>query len=283
VWETAGPPPPSGPSVGRYGLAVGITVFVIVSQYFLPQSVPALQPLYTSLAGDLFVVYGIPILAFLGLVGAGPLRHWSQRMRVATVQGLAWFGALEVLSVLVVLVLTVVYLAVDPSALGLLSRQNPALTQAMGAPWFFVGLSFAIGAVEETIFRGWLFGFWMGRGGSWLFPAVWTSVLFAGVHLYYGTTYGIVAPLIFPTLFFTGFAFAATFRASGGNLVVVALLHGVFDASAFLTLISPDGGLALRYGVVLVGLVIAVVLWAQHAEPPTRPPIPAGDADRFPR
>ncbi len=268
MWEAAGPPPPSGPSVGRYALGVGITVFVIVSQYFLPQLVPALRPVYGSLLGDLLVVYGIPVVSFVGLVGVGPLRHWAQRMRLATVQGLAWFGALEVLSLVVVIVLTVVYLALDPSALSLLSKQNPALTQAMGAPWFFVGLSFAIGAVEETIFRGWIFGFWMARGGSWVVPAVWTSLLFAGLHLYYGTTYGIVAPLIFPTLFFTGFAFAATFRVSGGNLVMIAFLHGVYDASAFLTLINEDAGLALRYVVILVGLLVALVLWGLHHDPP---------------
>jgi membrane protease YdiL (CAAX protease family) len=265
------PPPPSGPSVGRYVVAVAVTVFVIASQYFLPQTVGALRPVYTSLLGDLLVVYGIPVVAFLLLVGTGPLQNWSRRMGLATVQGLAWYGALLVLSLIVVLVLTAIYLAVDPGALALLSKQNPALTQASGDPWFFVGLSFVIGAVEETIFRGWVYGFWTARGGSWVVPATWTSVLFAGVHVYYGTTYGIVAPLILPTLFFTGFAFAATFRASGGNLVVIALLHGVFDASAFLTLVNPDAGLALRYVVILVGALVAFALWARSSEPPLRP------------
>lgn len=268
MWETSGSPPPSGPSVGRYALAVTVTVFVVASQYFLPELVPALLPVYRSLAGDLLVVYGIPVVSFLALVGTGPLEHWRQRMKVATVQGLAWFGSLELLSLLITIVLTVVYLALDPAALSLLSRQNPALTQAMGAPWFFVGLSFAIGAIEETIFRGWIFGFWMARRGSWLVPALWTSVLFAGVHLYYGTTYGVAAPLIFPTLFFTGFAFAATFRASGGNLVVIALLHGVYDASAFLTLINEDAGVGLRYLVIFVGVIVALVLWVRRPEPP---------------
>ena len=271
MMQTVPPPPPSGPSVARYALAVVLTVVAVASQYFLPELLPELRPVYGSLLGDLLVVYGIPVLSFLGLVGTGPLRHWGDRMGQATVQGLAWFGSLMVLSLVVVIVLTAIYLAVDPAALSLLSRKNPALTQAMGDPWFFVALSFAIGAIEETIFRGWIFGFWTARPGSWLVPATWTSLLFAGVHLYYGTTYGIVAPLIFPTLFFTGFAFAATFRASGGNLVVVALLHGVFDASAFLTLINEGAGISLRYLVIFVGAVVALVLWFRRSEPPLRP------------
>jgi membrane protease YdiL (CAAX protease family) len=265
------PPPPSGPSVGRYGLAVGITVFVILSQYFVPELLPVVEPVYGSLVGDFLVVYGVPIVAFLGLVGLGPLRHWRHQMGLAALEGLRWNGALTLASLFVVAALTVVYLAVDPGALALLSRTNPALAEASGNPWLFVALSFAIGAIEETIFRGWIFGFWTGRGGWWVVPATWTSLLFAGVHLYYGTTYGIVAPLIFPTLFFLGFAFAATFRASGGNLVVVALLHGVFDASAFLTLVNYDAGVGLRYLIVLVGVVLFLLFWVRRPGSPWRP------------
>ncbi len=264
-------PPPTGPSVARYALATIATVLAIGSQYFLPQLVVAVRPVYTSLLGDLLVVYGIPILAFLGLVGTGPLRHWNQHNGLAALEGLRWYGALTLVSLVVIVALTVVYLALDPSALNLLSRTNPALAQAMGDPWFFVGLSFLIGAVEETIFRGWIFGFWVARSRSWVVPAAWTSLLFAGVHLYYGTTYGIVAPLIFPSLFFIGFAFAATFRATGGNLVVIALLHGLFDASAYLTLVNEDGGLALRYLVVFVGIVLFLLLWVRRPGSPWRP------------
>ncbi|HLM91046.1 MAG TPA: CPBP family intramembrane glutamic endopeptidase [Thermoplasmata archaeon] len=255
------PPPPSGTSVPRYALSVGITVFVIASQYFVPELVPATRVVYGSLLGDLLVVYGVPIVTFLALVGPGPLKHWNQRMGLATLEGLQWYGIASLAGLLVVILLTVVYLVVDPGALALLERTNPALQQAVGDPWFFVALSFGVGAIEETIFRGWIFGFWVARGGSWLVPAVWTSALFAAVHLYYGTTYGAAAPLIFPTLFFAGFGFAGAFRASGGNLVVIALLHGLFDASAYLTLINLDVGASVRYGVILVGLVVALLVY----------------------
>jgi membrane protease YdiL (CAAX protease family) len=277
--ETPAKDPPR--AVLRYAIAVVITVFVILSQYFLPQNVPALLPIYSSLPGDLFVVYGIPVIAFAVLVGAGPLRNWLGRLRVAAYEGLSWYAGATIVTLVVLFVMVIVYNAVDPAALKLLSRQNPALTQAAGDPWFWVGFSFVIGAFEETIFRGWIYGFWRGRTRGWIAPAVGSSVLFAGVHLYYGTTYGPAAPLIFPGLFLLGFAFAATYQASGGNLLVVALLHGLYDASAFLTLVDGNLGLLVRYLPVLIGVVLLLIRFlAQDAAsklPPLTPvPAPGG-------
>jgi membrane protease YdiL (CAAX protease family) len=256
-------------SLGRYAVAVGVTVFAIVSQYFLPQTVPTLKILYDNLPGDLFVVYGIPAIAFAFLVGARPLRDWSRRTGVASWQGLRWFGLLTLLALLIVFVLAAIYAVLDPAALGLLNRPNPALQQAAGNPWFFVGFSFVIGAFEETIFRGWIFGYWRDRPGSWSVPATWTSVIFAGVHLYYATTYGAAYPLIFPSLFLTGFAFAATYRFSGGNLVVPAFLHGASDATSYLTLVSVDLGIALKYLIVGVGALIGLVHYMKEPDLPT--------------
>jgi len=268
------PPTASDGSVVRYAIAVVVTVVAILSQYFLPQNVPALIPVYTSLPGDLFIVYGIPVIAFALLVGAGPLRRWRVRMGTATVDGLAFYAAATIVTLAVLAAMVVVYEALDPSALQLLSRQNPALTQAAGDPWFWVGFSFVIGAFEETIFRGWVYGFWRNRVSNWLGPAIATSALFAGLHLYYGTTYGAAAPLIFPGLFLLGFAFAATYQTSGGNLVVVALLHGLYDAAAFLTLVDTDLGLLVRYLPVVIGLVLLLVRFLGKGSGAALPPIP---------
>ncbi|MGP8158328.1 MAG: lysostaphin resistance A-like protein [Thermoplasmata archaeon] len=258
--------------LGRYFLGVAITVLAILSQYFVPELFPASTLLYGNLPGDVFVVYGIPIIAFALLVGGAPLRDWGRRMGVATWQGLRFYGLLSLLALAVVLVLTIVYEIVDPAALQLLNRPNPALQQATGNPWFFVGFSFVVGAFEETIFRGFMFGYWRDRRGPWMVPAVWTSAVFAGVHLYYGTTYGAAAPLIFPSLFLMGFAFAATYRFSRGNLVVPAALHGAHDAAAFFTLISYEWGIILSYVVVLVGALIGLVHYLRP-DSPGLPPI----------
>ncbi|MFZ0699857.1 MAG: CPBP family intramembrane glutamic endopeptidase [Thermoplasmata archaeon] len=279
-------------TIARYAAAAAITVFAIASQYFLPQLVPALQAVYDNLPGDLAVVYGVPIVAFLVLVGTGPLQHATDRMRSAVWEGFRWYGSMAAVALVLTTILAVVYTILDPSALALLNRPNPALELAQGNPWFFVGFSFVIGAFEETIFRGWIFGFWLGRTRGWIGPAVWTSMLFAAVHLYYGTTYGAAAPLIFPTLFLTGFGFAAAMRYSGGNIVVIALLHGATDAAAYLTLVSTTDGLLLHYGLVLIGLAIALATylsatyrvfdppygwWASDSASRAEPPYGAGE------
>ena len=243
----------------RYALAVVLTVLAIVSQYFVPELLPASRFLYGNLVGALVIVYGIPIAAFIGLVGTAPLQNWRQRMGAATWQGFRWYGGMLTLGLIIVILLVTIYLAYDPSALGYLNRPNPALQEGAANPWFFVGFSFVVGALEETIFRGWIFGYWLGRTSRWLAPAVGTSALFAGVHLYYGVTYGPAAPLIFPTLFLTGFAFAATFQASRGNLVVISALHGATDAAAYLTLVSPLAGVTVHYTLIGVGLLVAAV------------------------
>ena len=265
-----------GAPLGRYALGVAITVGAILSQYVVPETFPATLVLYGNLPGDLFIVYGIPVLAFALLVGGAPLRDWAARMRLATVEGLGWYGGLSLLSLLVLLVLVIVYLAFDPSALSLLNRPNPALEQARGNPWFFVGFSFVVGAFEETIFRGWIFGYWRDRPGSWVVAATWTSLLFALVHMYYATTYLAAAPLIFPGLFLLGFAFAATYRYSGGNLVVPAALHGAQDALAFLTIVpGPLAalGLPLHYVLVLAGSLVFLIVYLRRGSAAPRRPL----------
>jgi len=257
------PPEAAGrASVARYAVGVAVLVLAVTSQYFVPSLWPASRLVYGTLAGDLAVVYGLPVVAFALLVGPGPLRGWRTDLHRASVVGLGWYGALGLLAFLLTVVLAVVYEVVDPGALQLLERPNPALQAAAGNPWFFVGFSFVVGAFEETLFRGWVFGFWKGRTASWLTPALLSSALFAGLHVYYGTTYGIAAPLIFPTLFLLGLAFAATYRSCRGNLVVPALLHGANDAAAYLTLVSLAAGVDLHWTLLLVGGLVGLLYYA---------------------
>jgi membrane protease YdiL (CAAX protease family) len=269
-WGAPSPVPPAPRS--RYWIGVVVTVVAILSQYFVPEGYPPALALYGNLPGDLAVVYGVPIVAFALLVGRGPLRNGLRRMGRAAQEGLAWYGVLSLLALLVLFALLIAYQVLDPSAIALLKKQNPALTEAAGDPWLFVALSFLVGACEETIFRGWIFGYWRDVPGSWIGPATWTSVVFAGMHLYYGLTYGAASPLIFPGLFLTGFAFAATYRYSGGNLAVVALLHGENDASAYLTLPLGVLGDAIHYAVILAGAAVAFVLYLRRAAGPAPPP-----------
>ena len=266
-------------------MAVLISVLAILSPYYLGALFPAVVPYLSTLWADLLVVYGIPIATLALLLGAGPLRGATGHLRLATVRGFAWYGVVSVAGLFLAFVIVLVYTVIDPALLDPLSNPNPALEMASSNPWFWVVFSFVVGAVEELIFRGWIFGYWLQRRTPrWVLHAAWTSALFAGVHLYYGFTYLAASPIAFVTLFLSGFGFAATVRDSGGNLVVVALLHGAFDASAFLGLVSGPAGLALRYGVIGLGLVVAIVLYLSRsaplfADPPgSAPPKDAGAA-----
>jgi membrane protease YdiL (CAAX protease family) len=253
-------------SIPAYAIGVAITGLAILSQYFVPQSIPAALALYQNFFGDLAVVYGIPVLALSLLIGKRPLRHYADRMASAAVWSVGWYGLMSLLALFVTFIIVVVYLVVDPAALQLLSRQSPVVQSAQSDPWFWIGFSFVIGFVEETIFRGWIFGYWLSRGTvSWFGPAIGTSVFFAGVHLYYGTTYGVASPIIFPTLFLEGFAFAAAMKSSGGNVVVIAIVHGVNDALAFYSLVDLNGYYVLHYGLLLIGAVLGIVLLAVYS------------------
>ena len=257
-----------------------MVVLTIASQYVVPGFWPASRLVYGSFLGVVGLVYGVPVVVLAVLLGSGPLRHWRTNLRGAAVEGLGWYGAMSLLAALVIVTLETVYAVVDPGALRLLERPNPALQAAAGDPWLYVGLSFVIGAFEETIFRGWIFGYWSGRSRSWFLPAILSSALFAGVHVYYGVTYGVASPVPYSAVFLDGFAFAATYRGSGGNLVVPAALHGATDATAFLTLISVNLGFGLHWLLVLLGAVLGLVFYARLSSSTAAPrpawPAPSG-------
>jgi len=269
------PPPYTAGAYARYGAALAVTVGAITSQYFVPKIAPVTGALYGSLAGGLAIVYGIPVAAFLGLVGVSPLRGYARSMGRAGWEGLRWYGLLSALALVVTIGLVLVYEILDPAALELLNRPNPVLAAAASDPAFWIAFSFAVGALEEAIFRGWIFGFWTGRGAWWV-HATWTSALFAGVHLYYASTYAEASPLVYPTLFCLGFAFAATYQASGGNLVIVALLHGANDAAGFLSIVSPSLAVGAHLGLIGVGLLVALLHFTgvRPFGPPVVPPPP---------
>jgi membrane protease YdiL (CAAX protease family) len=260
-------------STSAYALALVISLVAILSQYVVPAALPGLRPLYGTLVGGLFVTYGIPILAFAVLVGVRPLDRFADRLGSSFAPSLAWYGVFSLLAIGVIVLLLIVYTLLDPAALDLLNQPNPVLESAQPNPWVWVVLSFAIGAFEETIFRGWIFGYWIARGSRNLgWHAAWTSALFAGVHLYYGATYLAAAPFSYTTLFLLGFAFAMAVRAGRGNLVWVILLHGATDAIAFLTLVSVGWSEGLHFGLILLGVGVAIVLYVRSRPSPPPPP-----------
>ena len=256
-------------STAAFLAATAITVGAILSQYVVPEAIPAVRPAYASLAGAFGIVYGIPIAAFALLVGAAPLRAWRARMGRAAVEGLRWYGLLTLLALLLSIVALALLLRYDPSAAERLNSPTPVVQAAAANPWLWVALSFLVGAAEETLFRGWILGYCLGRDpGRANLHIAWTSVLFVSVHVYYATTYGLAVVVPALVLLADGIAFALAFRASGGNLVVVSTLHGWNDATVFVALALPAVGLGLHYAPVLLGGLIALIVYLRGRRGP---------------
>jgi membrane protease YdiL (CAAX protease family) len=265
VYPHRPPPPVRKPApLSAYAAATLITVFAILSQYFLPELVPALRPAYSSIPSVFGIVYGIPVLAFALLVGIDPLRNWADQMGKSLVEGFSWYGSLTLLALFLSIIVLSILLTFDHSAASTLSQPTPVVKTAEADPWFWVVLSFPVGILEETIFRGWIFGYWLQRSpGNWKFHAAWTSLLFAGMHVYYALTYGIVFIIPALLLVIDGLAFAIAMRESGGNLVTISFLHGWNDATAFMALANLTLGLALHYAVVLIGALVMLVVYVR--------------------
>ncbi|MCI4370933.1 MAG: hypothetical protein L3J81_06370, partial [Thermoplasmata archaeon] len=130
----------------RYFAAVTITVLAIASQYFVPQLVPALFSTYNWLPTGLLIVYGIPIAAFLLLVGTGPLHGWKDQMGEAAIQGVRWYGVLSLEAIFVAVFLVLLLTAIGQNPLNALQRETPVIKAAVTNPWFWVAFSFVIGA-----------------------------------------------------------------------------------------------------------------------------------------
>ncbi|MCI4348398.1 MAG: hypothetical protein L3J97_07270, partial [Thermoplasmata archaeon] len=128
--------------LSAYLAAVAITAVAILSQYFVPHAVPPLRPIYSTLAPALLVVYGVPIVAFLALVGRRPLRHFFSNPGSAVVEGLRWYGLMSILGLIAAFAIIAAVAALDPTALPQLNRPNPALAAAASNPWFWVAFSF---------------------------------------------------------------------------------------------------------------------------------------------
>ncbi len=265
---------------GRYGVAVAVTVAGVLSQYVVPAGwFPAG---WAGFALSLFQVYGFGLLAFYWAFRAAPLRNFGRHMGVGVREGLRWYGVFGVLGLVLAVVLTNIYLKLDPRTGELLSRITPVIQEGSQNTVFFILFSiFFVGFVEETLFRGYVFGGALRALGTrnWGWTALWTSLLFAGVHLYYAQTYLEVSPIYYVRIVTLGLAFSFAYYHSRGNLLVVALLHGGFDAMSFGSLFPGALGtafLALSLLFLLACGLYALVLHLRRVEstPPPLAPAP---------
>lgn len=229
------------------------------SQYLLPHM--------GLMAGALWV-YGVSIGVIAPVRGRFILRNAFLRTRSTVKIGLGFFGILTVAGIIVSLLIGVMLLHLDPLALKLLQKPIPVLHVGPELAWVMVWASIAVvGPCEEFIFRGFVYGGLLNLFGTthWLILAFLSSLLFAAVHLYYALTYGIASLIPFVDIVAIGMALAITYYRSGGNLLIPALIHGVYDATGFLTVaVNSRLGWQLRGTLVLAGVIAAVVMVAER-------------------
>jgi hypothetical protein len=201
------------------------------------------------------------------LLGSEIVRRAFSHTYTAIKFGLGFFGAFTVLGIVASNAIFFIIVALDPTAVNLLHRPNPVLNVPPEVAWNMVWVSLlVVGPVEEYLFRGFVFGGLLSlfKDRHWLILAFISSILFAGVHLYYAFVYGIVSLVQFTDLVTFGMAMAATYYLSGGNLFVPAMIHGVYDATGFIGVAtSIDVAILLRGSMILIGIIVAIALFVQ--------------------
>jgi membrane protease YdiL (CAAX protease family) len=239
---------------GRYLIGIIIIFASAYGQYLVSG---------LSLALGAFFVYGVSIIAIALLYRAPVARRAFRHTTLALKLGLGYFGFFTVLATAATLIVTALLLDIAPKALNRLQKPVPGLTVPPRLAWIMVGASMVVvGPCEEYIFRGFVFGGLLSLFGErrWLLMAFVSSLLFAVVHLYYALVYGVAALIPFISILAIGMALAITYYKTGGNLMIPALIHGVYDATGFLTVaVSTHLGARMRGIFVIICITVAVL------------------------
>lgn len=239
-----------------------ITIFLAVySQYFIK----------LGQIGGFLVVYGLPVAVVSLFFGKELLRRAAKNNKTAAKFGMGLFGGITLLGIMLSVVVIALLLIFEPQTLDLLNKPNPVLDISSNAAWIMIAISFlVVGPAEEYLFRGFMYGglLKITKGKHWLPLAVVSSLLFAFVHAYYAITYGVASIIAFISI--TGFAFAmaVTYYWSDGNLLIPAIIHGLYDATGFLGVALSDNTIAVVARGILIsaGLVLAVIYLPQKIQ-----------------
>jgi membrane protease YdiL (CAAX protease family) len=236
-----------------YIVGVVVIFLSVYSQYFIH---------YQSITGYL-VVYGIPVLLVSLIFGRQLLHRAGKNNKDTAKFGLGLFGISTITSLLLSIIALAIITHFNPHAANLLNKPNPVLNVPSNIAWLMIPISIlVVGPAEEYLFRGFIYGGLLSifNGKYWILLAAVSSVMFASVHAYYAITYGIASVLPFIDLITFGLAMSIAYYWSGGNILVLGLIHGVYDATAFLGVATTSQiGQAAQFVLILVGIGFAVV------------------------
>jgi membrane protease YdiL (CAAX protease family) len=241
------------------GKAYLVGLLVVFASSYSQYLVPGI-----NLAARAFCIYGVSIIVISALCGKSILRKAFRHTGTTLRLGLGFFGIFTFLGTAASVLIVDILLDLDPAALNLLEKPVPVLHVPPEVASIMVWASLVVvGPCEEFIFRGFVFGGLLSLFGTrrWLVLALLSSILFASVHLYYALTYGIASLVPFLDIVAVGMALAITYYLSGGNLLIPALIHGVYDATGFMAVaVSSQVGLRLRGMLMVAGLIAAVTM-----------------------
>jgi membrane protease YdiL (CAAX protease family) len=217
----------------------------------------------------LLLVYGVPILTITLLCGTAIIRKFFKNTFSAFKYGLGLFGVFTALGILLAIVILFFLILFNPSVIDLLNKPNPELNVSTNFAWVMVALSIlVIGPAEEYIFSGFVFGRLQDilKNRHWLTVAFVSSFMFGAMHLYYATVYETASLIQYADLVTFGMAMAGTYYLSGGNLFVPSLIHGVYDATAYIGVATfEDVTVRLRVFMILIGVAVAVAFAIQRS------------------
>ena len=209
------------------------------------------------------VVYGIPVLVVSFLAGKQILKKANKNNVVATKYGLGLFGIFTLASIFLSIIVLIILVFFNPQTISLLEKPNPVLQVPPSLALVMTVVSLLIvGPAEEYLFRGFVYGglLNMFKGQHWISLAFISSLVFAAVHLYYALTYGAASIIPFIDIVTFGMAMAMTYYLSGGNIVIPALIHGVYDATGFFAVATNlVYGVLLRVVLIVIGVVFAAI------------------------
>jgi membrane protease YdiL (CAAX protease family) len=238
-----------------YFIGLGAIFTAAYSQYVVKAFGPILEML---------IIYGIPIWVVSFLCGSAIIRRTFHHTLPALKFGLGLFGIFSLLGILAASGIFSIIVTIDPHAQSLLQKPNPVLHIPPEFAWVMVWLSLlVVGPAEEYLFRGFVYGGLLSlfRNRHWLFLAFFSALLFSAAHLYYALVFGIASLALFAELLAVGTGFAATYYLSGGNLFIPVVLHGLYDATGFMTVaVSAKAGLVLRITMMAAGIIVGLAL-----------------------
>ena len=207
-----------------------------IAVIFIAVYVPYFVDVRSQVIGYL-IVYGIPVAVVSALFGKQILSRAARNNKEAFKVTLGTFSPLYITGIFLAAIALVIITQIYPSAIELIKKTNPVLNVSPTVAVIFIAFSMlVVGPVEEYLFRGFIYGGMLNltKGKYWFPLGIVSSLIFAAAHGYYASTYGVASPVFYIELVTFGVAMSMAFYWSGGNILALAVVHGLNDAIGFL-------------------------------------------------